>query len=448
MEFKIFIVEDDVWYGQLIFHHLSLNPDYKVFLFKSGKELLSNMHLQPDLICIDYVLPDTNGKNLLSVLKENNSNLPIIVISGQEDISVAVELLKNGARDYIPKNEHTKDLLWRSIINIRENVELKNEITELKKEIVKKYEYNKTIIGQSDSIKQIFQLIDKSIQSNINVTITGETGTGKELVAKAIHYNSSRQNKPFVAVNMAALPKELVESELFGYEKGAFTGANTQKKGKFEEANEGTLFLDEISEMDLSIQSKILRAIQEREVVRIGGNTPIKTNIRLITATHKTLINEVKLGNFREDLYYRVLGIPIHLPPLRERQNDKLLLTKHFIKEYCKSNSINTITLNEDAIVKIKNHSFPGNIRELKAVIDVACAICENYEIKSSDINFNQIIDENYYNINNKTLEEFNEEIIEFFLKKYNFNVLKVAQILDVSKSKLYKLIKEKSIGE
>jgi DNA-binding NtrC family response regulator len=312
--FKIFVVEDDPWYGQIIIHHLGMNPDYDLELFKTGKSLLENVFKKPDLVCMDFGLPDMSGDKLLKEIKARDKNLPVIVISAQEEISVAVELLKAGAKDYIIKDDHTKDQLWKSIIHIRENLNLRQEVEELKEQLGQKYSFESSIIGQSDAIKKTFHLLQKAVNSNINVSITGETGTGKEVYAKAIHFNSDRRKKPFVAVNMGAIPQELAESELFGHEKGAFTGAAGTKIGKFEEAQGGTLFLDEIGELDLSIQSKLLRVIQEREVIRVGGNKPIKVDIRLISATHKNMAEEVKAGRFREDLFFRMVGLPVELP--------------------------------------------------------------------------------------------------------------------------------------
>ncbi|MFI5164810.1 MAG: sigma-54-dependent transcriptional regulator, partial [Bacteroidia bacterium] len=309
-EFKIFVVEDNEWYCEMLAHHLSLNPDYHVKKFFSGDEILRAIHENPAIVCLDYSLPDKNGSEILKKIKEFNPDIQVIIISGQEDIGVAVKLLKEGAYDYLLKNEETKDMLWNAINNIRQNMDLKKEIIDLKKEVVKKYDFSNIIIGKSNALAKTFQLIEKAAQGKITVSITGETGTGKELVAKAIHYNSERKNKPFVAVNVTAIPKELIESELFGHEKGAFTGANTRRIGKFEEANGGTLFLDEIAEMDISLQSKLLRALQEHEITRVGSNAAIPVDNRIIVATHKDLAEEVKKGNFREDLYYRLLGLP------------------------------------------------------------------------------------------------------------------------------------------
>ena len=443
---KIFLVEDDPWIGELYKHHLSLNPDYQISLFKTGKECLNNIHLKPDIICVDFGLPDMDGDALLKRIHEINKNIPIIVISGQEDISVAVNFLKSGAKDYIIKDDHAKDMLWNSILKIRENLELKQEVEVLKEQLEQKYSFEKTIIGQSEALKKTFILIEKAITSNINVSVTGETGTGKEVIAKAIHYNSDKKKKPFVAVNMAAIPTELIESELFGHEKGAFTGAINRKIGKFEEAAGGTIFLDEIAELDLNLQSKILRVLQEREIVRVGGNEIVKINARLITATHKNLSEEVKKGKFREDLFYRIIGLPIELPPLRNRGNDTLILVKHFIDEFTKDNNLKSIAISNTAKNKLQRYNYPGNVRELKSIIDLACVMCNNNEITDEDIRFNTIKNDEDFTTEEKTLKEYTNDIIQFFLKKHNQDVLEVAKRLDIGKSTIYNLIQKKEI--
>lgn len=442
MMVRIFLVDDDPFFGEMLKYHLQLNPDYEVFLYSSGKECLSELYRNPDIICIDFGLPDIQGDDLFKQIKTLYPDLPIIVISGQENISVAIDFLKQGAKDYIVKNEHTKELLWNSIIRLRENISLKQEVEELKDELEKKYSFEKTIIGQSDSIKNIFSKINKALKSNINVSVTGETGTGKEVVARAIHYHSSRKNKPFIAVNMAAIPKDLVESEFFGHEKGAFTGATDKSVGKFEQANGGTIFLDEIAELDLNLQSKLLRALQEREITRVGGTQKIKLDVRLIIATHKNLANEVKKGNFREDLYYRVIGLPIELPPLRERDQDTLILAKHFIDLFAKENKIKPLVLASDARKKLMKYSFPGNIRELKSVIDLACVMAESNEITADDISFYSLEKESENFLSEqKTLKQYTTDIILHFLKENNNDVIKTAKILDIGKSTVYNLI-------
>lgn len=439
--YSIFMVEDDPWYGEILEYHLSLNPDYKIQRFESGKELLAQLHRKPDLITIDFSLPDITGDDLFKQIREVNPSVPVIVISSQEEVAVAVNLLKMGVNDYLVKDETTKDLLWNSIIRIRETQSLRNEVEKLKEELGQKFSFQKTLIGQSESLKRVFRLIEKAVKTNINILITGETGTGKEVVAKAIHYNSDRKKKNFVAVNMAAIPRELVESELFGHEKGAFTGALARKPGKFEEANGGTLFLDEIAELELSLQSKLLRVLQEREVVRVGGNEKVKLDIRLIVATHKNLEKEVQQGQFREDLYFRVMGLPVELPPLRERDNDILLLAKHFADEFAKDNNLGPVSFSQDAKNKLMKHHFPGNVRELKAVIDLAVVMCDNNEIKAEDITYSSgrssdiVIDEN------KTLRQHTLDIVKQYLKRHNDDVVAAARALDIGKSTIYKMM-------
>ncbi|MBN7815321.1 sigma-54-dependent transcriptional regulator [Algoriphagus pacificus] len=445
-QFKIFIVEDDPWYGQILEYHLSLNPDYEVHLFSTAKACLLKLQEKPDLITVDFSLPDLSGDKLFQKIKEYNPTIPVVVISSQEDISVAVGLLKAGVSDYLVKDDATKDLLWNSVIKIRENQSLKKEVETLKEELGQKYTFEKTILGNSPVLKSVFALIEKAIKTNINVSITGETGTGKEVVAKAIHYNSERKKKNFVAVNMAAIPKDLIESELFGYEKGAFTGAVSRKIGKFEEASGGTIFLDEIAEMDLNLQSKLLRVLQERELNRVGGNEAVKLDVRVITATHKNLSEEVRKGNFREDLFFRVMGLPIELPPLRDRGSDVLILAKHFIDEFVKTNKISSLSLSADAKEKLLKYPFPGNIRELKAVIELAAVMADGQEIKAKDISFFSLQKENIFLMENKTLRQHTCDIVNHYLKKHQGDVIETAKALDIGKSTIYKMIQEGEI--
>ena len=427
-------------------HRLSLNPDYEVELFLTGTDCLKNLYKNPSVISLDYRLPDISGHKVLKNILEYNSETPVIIVSGQEDITTAVELLKEGAYDYFVKDDNTKDRLWNVINKIKENFELKQEISELKEEIGKKYEFRKIIKGNSPAIKKIFDLIEKAINTNILVSLTGETGTGKELVAKAIHYNSPRSKQPFVAINVSAIPKELIESELFGHEKGAFTGATTRKPGRFETANKGTLFLDEISEMDKSMQSKLLRVIQERELTRVGGNEVIKFDIRLIVSTNKNLPQEVKKGNFREDLYYRLLGLPIELPPLRYRGDDILILAKYFVDEFCKENKMKKLTISTAAQEKLMNYPFPGNVRELKAIVELAAVLTNSDIIDENDISFNTTNTITDFLLEENTLKVYINKIIKHYLQKYDNNILMVAKKLDIGKSTIYRMIKHDEI--
>ncbi|MCX6305183.1 MAG: sigma-54 dependent transcriptional regulator [Bacteroidetes bacterium] len=439
--FSIFIVEDEKFYGEYLKHYLSSNPDYEIRHFLTGKDFFDNLHKKPDVVTLDYSLPDMNGAAVLKKIRQLSPETQVIIVSGQKDILTALDLIKDGAYDYIVKDQDTRTRLWNVILRILENRTLKIQVEKLQEEVSTKYDFEKTIIGNSQAIKNIYALIEKASNTNINVSITGETGTGKEVVAKAIHYNSARRKKPFVAVNMSAIPRDLLESELFGYEKGAFTGANTRKTGKFEEATEGSLFLDEIGDMDLALQAKLLRVIQERELVRIGGKETISLDLRLIVATHRDLKEEVGKGNFRQDLFYRLLGLPIHLPPLRERATDILVLAKHFAVGFCKENNLPPIGFSSEGSEKLLRYTYPGNIRELKAIIDLAVVMSNGSILKPEDIIFSQTLQPtDFLNSGEMTLDEYNRMIIKSYLEKYKDDMVLVAEKLGIGKSTLYRM--------
>ncbi len=438
---RIFVVDDDKIYGAKLAHYLSLNPDYQVRKFYSAAELIPNLHENPDIITLDYSMPDMNGEHLLAQVKELSPETHVIIISGQEDIKVAIDLFKKGLHDYIVKDGDTEQRLWMAIQNLKENLLLKQKVEELKQEVELKYNFQNIIVGNSNAIKKVFRLMEKAAETPITVSVTGETGTGKELVAKAIHFNSDRKKYPFVAVNVAAIPKELLESELFGHEKGSFTGATNRRIGKFEEADKGTLFLDEIGEMDISLQAKLLRALQEKEVTRIGSNEIIKFNVRIIIATNRNLKEEIAKGNFREDLYYRLLGLPVALPPLRERENDILIIAKYFIDLFCKENNLGKKHLSFAAKQKLIAYTFPGNIRELKSIIDLACVMSNGEEINEEDLQINTHAMGGKSKNDNYTLKEYTAKIIQQYLDEYDYDILTVAEKLNIGKSTIYRMI-------
>lgn len=446
-KFIIFIVEDEPFYGGLLRHHLAANPDHQVHLFTNGKECLEHLHLAPDMVTLDYSLPDGNGMDLFKRIRGLLPQLPVIVVSGQEDVSAAIQLLRAGANDYFVKDEHTRPLLWNAVLRIRKQQSLEREVEYLRSALDKKYDLAHFLKGNSPAMQKVYSLIKKTLHTNINIYITGETGTGKEVVAKAIHFNSDRKQHPFVAINMAAIPRELLESELFGHEKGAFTGALTQKRGKFEEANKGTLFLDEIAELEGAQQGKLLRVLQERELVRVGGQERIPLDVRVIVATNKDLGEEVRKGVFREDLYYRLIGLPIGLPPLRERESDILLLARHFLSEFCTDNHLEALTIGSVAKDKLRRYHYPGNVRELKAIVNLAAVLCEGSELREDDIVFNAPRRETAFLAEEKTLKEYDKEIIHYFLKKYDNNVVLASERLGIGKSTIYKMLQSKEIG-
>ena len=438
---KVFILEDDHWYGSMLEHYLSLNPDYEVKRFTSSKDFFSHLHEKPDVVTLDYSMPDMDGGEVLKKIKGVHPHIQVLIISGQEDVSTAITLLKNGAFEYIVKDDETKDRLWNSLLHLQEINGLRNEVEQLKEQVAQKHDFTKFIIGKSEPILKVFSLIEKASKTTITVSITGETGSGKEVVAKAIHYNSERQKKPFVAVNVAAIPKDLLESELFGHEKGAFTGAVTRRIGKFEEANNGTLFLDEIGELDVNLQAKLLRVLQEREVTRIGSNEVTPVNARIIVATHRNLLDEVKNKTFREDLYYRLIGLPIALPPLRERDNDILVLAKHFMDLFCKDNNLPKKSLSQDAQQKLLNYAFPGNVRELKSIVELAVVMTDDEHILADHIAINTAAAVSDLLNKERSLKEYEIDIIQHYLDKYDKDVLLVAKKLDIGKSTIYRMI-------
>ncbi len=445
--FRIFVVEDNLIQQNLIQYAMELNPDHTIYTFRTGQECIDNLHLNPQIISLDYNLPDMLGEEVLDKIKKYNKNIRVIILSGQKDVDIAIDLLKKGADEYLTKGAQMKKRLWHSVQVLKDNISLNNEISELKEELNTKYDF-KNIVGNSPEMKKITHLIEKATQTNIVVSITGETGTGKEVVAKSIHYNSKRRDKNFVAINMAAIPRELMESELFGYEKGAFTGADSSHAGKFEVADGGTLFLDEIGDLDLGLQVKLLRALQENEATRLGGNKPISFNTRIIVATHKNLAEEVQKGTFREDLYYRLLGLSIELPPLHKRGRDILLLAKHFLQEYAKENNVAPKTLSQQAKDVLLSYNFPGNVRELKSMMELASVFAEGKKIKKTDLQFQQIKKDFGLLEGELTMDQYRKKIIHYYLEKYDNDVALVSKKLNIGRSTIYKRLKEDSSSE
>ncbi|MCE4562977.1 sigma-54-dependent Fis family transcriptional regulator [Maribellus sp. CM-23] len=441
-QYKVFIVEDNELYARVLKKQLT-DDKLNVKVFHNGTDFINALHEAPDVVTLDYTLPDMTGKEVLEKIQKELPSANVIVISAQESIDTAIELMKLGAYDYIMKAPDTRERLSNVINNIYKTDQLKTENKILKDAVAEKYNFRSLIKGNSREIDHVFELMNKATQTNISVSISGETGTGKELVAKGIHFNSKRNAKPFVAVNVSAIPDGLIESELFGHEKGAFTGADFRKIGKFELANGGTLFLDEIADLNLNLQAKLLRVIQERELVRLGGNETIPLDVRIITATHKNLAALAAEDRFRQDLYYRLLGLPIEIPPLRQRGNDKILLAKFFVDEFCRDNEMEPKTISDEAKQMLLTYHYPGNIRELKAIMELACVMCSRDVIKPNHLNMN--VDENVQNLlaAEKTLEEYNNDIVKYFLNKYNQNVRLVANKLGIGKSTIYRMLQK-----
>ena len=440
---SIIITEDDNWYAEFIKHAISLTGDYNIQIVGTAEQLMKKLNTQPDIVTLDFNLPDAKGEKILEQIKIKCPESKVVIISGQEDVQIAVNLLSKGAFDYVVKNDESRNRIFQIMRNIKENHGLKKQIVELEREVRAKYSFKDILISNSKKFDGIYNLIEKASTSNINVSVFGATGTGKELVARAIHFNSNRAKDPFVAVNLSALSESLLESELFGYVKGAFTGANEDRKGKFEESGKGTIFLDEIAEINEGIQVKLLRVLQEMEISRVGSSKVISINCRIISATNKDLAEEVRKGNFRQDLYYRLMGLSIHLPKLIERDNDILVLAHHFSADYAKKNNLGRRVLSEEATKKLIAYHYPGNIRELKSIIDLACVLTDNGTIESEHIIFNDLSN-GYVEMSDLdlTLKDRNKRLIENMLDRHNNNVRLVAKKLGIGKSTIYRLLK------
>lgn len=336
---------------------------------------------EPDLAILDYRMPKIDGMEVLRRIKTINTKLPVIMITAHGSTDAAVEAMKLGAVDYVSKPFDINDLKL-SIFKALNIDQLNKEIDYLKE--TANQIFNGKIIGNSKKMQDVFELVNKVADTNASVLIIGESGTGKEGIAASIHNKSGRNSKPFITINCGAIPETLIESELFGYEKGAFTGANARKAGRFDRAQGGTLFLDEIGELSLPLQVKILRVLQEKEFERVGGSEVIKADVRIIAATNRDLEKMVEKGEFREDLLYRLKVIPIHLPPLRERKDDIPLLVDYFIDKYCKEINKAKLSMDKDTLDILRNYDFPGNIRELENLIERLIILSSDKRIEPS----------------------------------------------------------------
>jgi two-component system nitrogen regulation response regulator NtrX len=425
---------------------------YNVLTASSGEDALAiaKEHM-PDIVFLDVWLPEMDGLETLSRLKEIDANIPVIMISGHGNIEIAVKATRLGAYDFLEKPLS----LEKVVITAKRALErkmLEEENRTLKENIIKKCR----LIGDSEKIRTLRQQIDMAAQSNSRVLILGESGTGKEIVARLLHERSQRASGPFVEVNCAAIPQELIESELFGHEKGAFTGATERKSGKFELADRGTLFLDEIGDMTLQTQAKVLRVIETQAFQKVGGSKNIKVDVRIIAATNKNLLQEVKNGNFREDLYFRLNVIPIIVPPLKERNDDIPLLIKHFIELFASENGIRQKEITPDAVKTLQDYYWPGNIRELKNAVERLMIMIPSDVITQKDVNalgmFGQQVLKEYDYFSHKTLKDardaFEKDFIIRKLQENNWNVSKTAEAIDVERSNLHKKIKAYEISE
>ncbi len=386
MPYRLFVVDDDKHYARLLSYRLDKDDAHEVEVFHSGEDVLDRLDAGPDLILLDIMMPGIDGIETLKRVKKRRADLPVVMISAQGNVETAVEAMRLGAYDYITKGQDDLVKLDKVVGHVKERVALAREVESLRGEVAEKYGLDE-IVGDSPAMEEVYRLIQKTLRGDLTVAIQGESGTGKELVARAIHYNSGRKTGPFVVVNCAAIPRELMESEFFGHEKGSFTGAHARHIGKFEQADGGTLFLDEIGELDLDLQAKLLRALQNREVTRVGGDKTISFDCRVISATNKEVLSMISEGGFREDLYYRLFQFPVTLPPLRERGQDVLVLAHHFVEAYqAEHPGFADKLLSKKASKAILKYPWPGNVRELKNAVERALLISDAEQIAAEDL--------------------------------------------------------------
>ncbi|WP_302504256.1 sigma-54-dependent transcriptional regulator [Geoalkalibacter halelectricus] len=444
---KTILIVDDEPNIRLSLEGIFQDEGFRPIFSASGEEALDKIRDEnPDLMLLDIWMPGIDGLETLRRAKEQWPDLLVIMMSGHGTIETAVKALKLGAYDFIEKPLALEKVLT-CIQNALKMGQLLEENRNLRARIGKAHE----MIGSSEAIRVLKEQISIAAPTSGWVLITGENGTGKELVARAIHSLSQRRDKPFIEVNCAAIPEDLIESELFGHEKGSFTGATALRKGKFDLAHEGTLFLDEIGDMSLKTQAKVLRILQERKFERVGGSRTIEVDVRVIAATNKNLEEQIAQGNFREDLFYRLNVLPFHVPPLRERKEDIPALAKHFLEHFSRQESREIKSLTPEAVAALKNYSWPGNVRELKNLIERLVIMTPSNEITPAHLPNHLAgrqdggairrsgIDASNFR---EAKEEFEREFIVQKLEENDWNISRTAEIIDLERSNLHRKIK------
>ena len=453
----IYIVDDEETISRLLEHWVTKKWGYEARCFTTGEACLENLTTIPDTIILDIMLPGIGGVDTLKKIKSQYPDLPVIMLSAQGKVDVAIETLKLGATDYFSKPVDFAKLEV-SVKNAIQTHDLSREVSRLREAVGKPVQFD-NIISDNGSMQEVFKLVQKVMDNDICVLVLGESGTGKELIARAIHYNGNRKDEPFVIVNCASIPRDLLESELFGHEKGSFTGAHQRRIGKFEQAHGGTLFLDEIGELDLSLQAKLLRVIQSKQFERVGGNDTLTTDVRLVSATNRDLVKAVAQKQFREDLYFRLATFPIMLPPLRDRRSDILLLSEHFLKKFSAEVSKPGLGFSKKALKLLYEYPWPGNVRELENAIQRAVLMADGPAIMDKDLplavvtfgskeeaSMSSPLSLGVEHI--RSLEKVKEEMVRLALKATEGNIVDAARRLKIGRATMYRLMKKYKIGE
>lgn len=473
MPIKRILVADDEESIRWVLSKALTKQGFLVDLAKDGQEaLLLSRKQNYDLAVLDIKMPGLSGLQLLSKLQEECPQALVVIMTAESSMKNAVEAMKRGAYDYLTK-PFDLDALDAIIYKAQKAADMTAEVSLLKQEIKEQYQLERTIIGQSQPMQKIYKTLGKIAPSDVTVLIYGESGTGKELIARAIHFNSARLGKPFIALNCAAIPSELLESELFGHEKGAFTGATDKKIGKFEQAKDGTLFLDEIGDMPLELQAKLLRVLQEKEITRTGGNNTIQVNTRIVAATNQDLKEKVRSKQFREDLYYRLNVVPLELPPLRERSEDIPELVEYFLTKASDEYGTAATGVSKEAMDLLCHYGWPGNVRELENIIQRAALLSSDAMLNVSDFpmldagpsseaenssleglitqklqsSLAKIDLQDMSNLYEMVLHQMERPLINIVLEKTRGNQVKAADVLGINRNTLRKKIQTLNIN-
>ncbi|MBZ0252605.1 MAG: sigma-54 dependent transcriptional regulator [Candidatus Methylomirabilis sp.] len=455
---RVLIVDDE----QNVRRYLEFNlqkEGYAVRTAPGGREALAALEGATAAVLLDIRMPGIDGLETLRMIREYDESIPVIMMTAHGSIDTAVDAMKRGAYDYVQK-PFNLDKLKIVLKNAVSQHRLARRVEVLSEAVRERYDFRR-VIGSSPAMQDIFRILERVIPSNVSVFLQGESGTGKEVLARTIHFNSPRAEKPFVAVNCAAIPEPLLESELFGHERGAFTGAVEKKLGRFERAHGGTLFLDEIGEMPRSLQAKILRALQDREVERVGGGEKIRTDVRILSDTNKDLEKEVKSGAFREDLYYRLAVFPVVVPPLRERPEDIAPLARHFIEKRAQEEGREIVGMTGEAMEAFEGYPWPGNVRELENVVSRAVVLCpsgaiglehlpahivERAQVRAAEGAIEDVLGESIRRGELVRFSEFEEQLYRHALKSTNGNVSMAASKLGIARATFYRKVRKYNI--
>jgi len=438
MKKRILVVEDEEKLRRVIELQLTASG-FDVDKAATAEEGLKIVD-RADLALTDLRLPNMDGLEFLALIRRQNAQVPVIIMTAFGSIETAVEAMKAGATDFLLK-PFSLDHLMQVVNKALEVRELRDENRELKAELGRRYEFD-SIIGRSPNMQEIFAAIERVAPSRATVLLAGESGVGKDLIARAIHFHSPRRDRPLVKINCSALPENLMESELFGYEKGAFTGAGASKPGKFEQADTGTVFLDEIGDVPANVQVKLLRILQEREFERLGSNVTRRIDVRVIAATNQDLRAALEQGTFREDLYYRLNVVPLNIPPLRERKQDIPFLANHFIRKLAPDTGCQVEAISDAAMEKLVAYHWPGNVRELENVIERSLVMCSGARLEASDIKLESAPtrrqpSDGHFVPEGMSLDEYEREIIREALKRADGNKSQAARLLGLTRNAL-----------